>query len=169
MGTRRQARERAVQFLFQHDHNPPEDLKGALEHFWMHQRPVVIELLEGKSTWGREKELPPPTVDDLAIREFSEPLVCGVLQNLEEIDDRLQFLAANWDLHRMAGVDRNILRLAAYEMMYRVDIPPVVTINEAIDIAKKFSTDESGKFVNGILDEMAAQLSRPRRTAPEIS
>ena len=167
MGTRRQARERAVQFLFQHDHNPPEDLAGALEHFWVHQRPAVIEVIEGKSTWGEEKELPPPTVDDVAIREFAEPLVRGVLEHREEIDARLRKLAANWDLHRMAGVDRNILRLATFEMMHREDIPPVVAINEAVDIAKRFSTDDSGKFVNGILDKLAAQLDRPARTATE--
>ena len=164
MGTRRQARERAVQFLFQNDHNPPEDLDGALDHFWIHQRPLVIELLEGKTNWGEEKEFPPLTEDDLAIRKFAEPLVRGVLENIEQIDARIQNLAANWDLCRMAAVDRTILRLAAYEMIHREDIPPVVAINEAVDIAKKFSTDESGKFVNGILDNMAAQLKRPRRS-----
>tara|TARA_Y100001968_G_scaffold150998_2_gene138166 strand:+ start:1525 stop:2103 length:579 start_codon:yes stop_codon:yes gene_type:complete len=164
MGTRRQARERAVQFLFQNDHNPPEDLGETLDHFWRYQRPLVIELLEGKTNWGQEKELPPPTDDDLAIRDFAEPLVLGVLENIKEIDNRIQDLAANWDLSRMAGVDRSILRLAAYEMLYRDDIPPVVAINEAVDIAKKFSTDESGKFVNGILDNMAARLSRPRHS-----
>ena len=67
----------------------------------------------------------------------------------------------------MAGVDRNILRLATFEMMHREDIPPVVAINEAVDIAKRFSTDDSGKFVNGILDKLAAQLDRPARTATE--
>ena len=67
----------------------------------------------------------------------------------------------------MAGVDRNILRLAVYEMLHREDIPPVVSINEAVDIAKKFSTDDSGKFVNGILDKVISQLDRPARTATE--
>ena len=103
----------------------------------------------------------------MAIREFAEPLVRGVLEHREVIDERLQKLAANWDLHRMAGVDRNILRLAAFEMMHREDIPPVVAINEAVDIAKRFSTDESGRFVNGILDKLAAQLDRPARTVTE--
>ena len=128
MGTRRQARERAIQFLFQHDLNPPEDLDSVLEHFWMHQRPAVIELLEGKSTWGEPKELPPPTVEDLAIQQFAEPLVRGVIENRDAIDHELANLAANWDLHRMAVVDRNILRLAVFEMLHREDIPPVVTI-----------------------------------------
>ena len=67
----------------------------------------------------------------------------------------------------MAGVDRNILRLAVYEMLHREDIPPVVSINEAVDIAKKFSTDDSGKFVNGILDKLKSRLDRPERTATE--
>jgi N utilization substance protein B len=67
----------------------------------------------------------------------------------------------------MAAVDRNILRLAVFEMLHREDIPPVVTINEAVDIAKVFSTDESGRFVNGILDKVRAQLDRPARTAKE--
>ena len=109
MGTRRQARERAIQFLFQHDLNPIEDLEAELEHFWLHQRPAVVDVLEGKTNWGEEKELPPPTVDDLAVREFAEPLVRGVLEHREALDAHLTELAANWDLHRMAAVDRNIL------------------------------------------------------------
>ena len=167
MGNRRQARERAIQFLFQHDLNPIEDLEVELEHFWLHQRPAVVDVLEGKTNWGEEKELPPPTVDDMAVREFAEPLVRGVLEQREGLDAHLTELAANWDLHRMAAVDRNILRLAVFEMLHREDIPPVVTINEAVDIAKVFSTDESGRFVNGILDKVRAQLDRPARTAKE--
>ncbi len=68
----------------------------------------------------------------------------------------------NWDFHRIAAVDRNIMRLAIFEMLHREDIPPVVSINEAVDIAKKFSTEDSGKFVNGILDKRAAKFSDPR-------
>jgi N utilization substance protein B len=75
--------------------------------------------------------------------------------------------AANWDLDRMAGVDRNILRLAIYEMLHREDIPPVVSINEAVDLAKKYSTEDSGKFVNGILDNIKSRLDRPAREATE--
>ena len=71
--------------------------------------------------------------------------------------------AKNWELHRIAAVDRNILRLAIYEMLHRDDIPPVVSINEAVDIAKKFSTQDSGKFVNGILDKVKGELMRPAR------
>ena len=72
---------------------------------------------------------------------------------------------ANWDIARIAKVDRNILRLAIYEMLHREDIPPVVSINEAIDIAKKFSTENSGRFVNGILDKVKGKLMRPARTS----
>jgi N utilization substance protein B len=71
----------------------------------------------------------------------------------------------NWSLHRLAAVDRNVLRMAVYEFRYRDDIPPVVTINEAIDIARKFSTSDSGKFVNGILDRIKGELPRPARDA----
>ena len=81
------------------------------------------------------------------------------------IDEHIVKYADNWDLPRIAAVDRNILRLAIYEMLYRDDIPPVVSINEAVDIAKKFSTSESGAFVNGILDRLKAELTRPSRTA----
>ena len=167
MGSRRQARERAVQFLFQIDMNPEEDLESALEHFWLHQRPEVIEMLEGKSSWGEHKELPPPTDGDITIQQFAEPLVRGVLEHRDALDAELSQNAANWDLDRMAGVDRNILRLAIYEMLHREDIPPVVSINEAVDLAKKFSTEDSGKFVNGILDKIKSRLTRPAREATE--
>jgi N utilization substance protein B len=167
MGTRRHARERAVQFLFQHELNPPEDLTAALEHFWMHHRPAVAEVQEGKTNWGVEKELPPPTTDDVAIQQFAEPLVRGVLEHRDALDAELTQNAANWDLDRMAGVDRNILRLAIYEMLHREDIPPVVSINEAVDLAKKYSTEDSGKFVNGILDNIKSRLDRPAREATE--
>ena len=167
MGTRRHARERAIQFLFQHELNPPEDLAAALEHFWMYHRPAVAEVQEGKTNWGEEKELPPPTPDDVAIQQFAEPLVRGVLEHRDALDTELSQNAANWDLDRMAGVDRNILRLAIYEMLHREDIPPVVSINEAVDLAKKYSTEDSGKFVNGILDKIKSRLTRPAREATE--
>jgi len=87
-----------------------------------------------------------------------------VIERRDELDERIRKYAKNWDLKRMATVDRNIMRLAIYEMLYRLDIPPVVSINEAVDIAKRYSTDDSGKFVNGILDQVRAELLRPART-----
>jgi N utilization substance protein B len=163
MGKRREARERAVQFLFQHDLNPPDDLKAALEQFWESQRTAAIAEDKGAATWGQPTELPPPTADEAAVRLFAEPLVAGVLQHRDALDDVIKRHTKNWELHRIAAVDRNILRLAIYEMLHRDDIPPVVSINEAVDIAKKFSTQDSGKFVNGILDKVKGELMRPAR------
>jgi transcription antitermination protein NusB len=163
MGKRREARERAVQFLFQYELNPPEDLGKALAQFWETQRAAAIADEKGSAKWGQTVELPPPTTDEAAVRLFAEPLIQGALQYREEADALIKKHAYNWELHRIAAVDRNILRLAIYEMLHRDDIPPVVSINEAVDIAKKFSTQDSGKFVNGILDKIKGELMRPAR------
>jgi transcription antitermination protein NusB len=167
MGKRREARERAVQFLFQHDLNPPENLQQALSQFWDSQRASALAEEKGAATWGEKPELPPATPDEEALRLFAEPLIRGTLEYRKELDEIISRHAKNWDLHRMAAVDRNILRLAIYEMLHREDIPPVVSINEAVDIAKKFSTQDSGKFVNGILDRIKGELMRPARGAKE--
>jgi N utilization substance protein B len=163
MGKRREARERAVQFLFQHDLNPPEDLPAALEQFWETQRSAAIAGEKGAANWGQPVKLPPPTTEEAAVRLFADPLISGALEHRDEADAIITKHAKNWDLHRIAAVDRNILRLAIYEMLHRDDIPPVVSINEAVDIAKKFSTQDSGKFVNGILDKVKGELMRPAR------
>lgn len=143
--------------------NPPEDLPAALEHFWESQRAAAIAEDKGAATWGEPVELGPPTAEDAATREFADPLIRGTLEHRDEADAIIKKLAKNWELHRIAAVDRNILRLAIYEMLHREDIPPVVSINEAVDIAKKFSTQDSGKFVNGILDKVKGGLMRPSR------
>jgi transcription antitermination protein NusB len=163
MGKRREARERAVQFLFQHELNPAEDLSAALDEFWQSQRAAAIAEEKSAATWGQPVELPPPTSEEAAVRFFADPLIRGTLEHREEADDIIRKHARNWELHRIAAVDRNILRLAIYEMLHRDDIPPVVSINEAVDIAKKFSTQDSGKFVNGILDKVKGELMRPAR------
>ena len=163
MGKRREARERAVQFLFQHDLNPPENLELELAQFWNSQRAAAIEEEKGAAKWGQSTELPPPTVEEAETRLFAEPLIRGVLEHREAIDERIKQHTKNWDFHRIAAVDRNVMRLAIFEMLYRNDIPPVVSINEAVDIAKKFSTQDSGKFVNGILDKVRAEILRPSR------
>ncbi len=165
MGKRREARERAVQFLFQHDLNPPENLGEALDLFWASQRAAAIAVEKGGATWGETVELPPPSADEAAVRLFADPLIRGVVENVATLDQQIQKFAKNWELPRIAVVDRNILRLAIYEMLFRDDIPPIVSINEAVDIAKKFSTDDSGKFVNGILDKIKGELMRPARSA----
>ena len=166
MGKRREARERAVQFLFQHDLNPPSDLELELAQFWNSQRAAAIEdEKSGMAKWGEKTELPPPTVEEAETRLFSEPLIKGVLEHRDAIDERIKTHCKNWDFHRITAVDRNIMRLAIYEMLHREDIPPVVSINEAVDIAKKFSTEDSGKFVNGILDKVRGEILRPARQA----
>lgn len=163
MGKRREARERAVQFLFQHDLNPPANLEEALGQFWDSQRAAAIAEDKGKATWGEKPELPPATPEEESLRVFAEPLIRGALEHREEADALIRKYCKNWDLPRIAAVDRNILRLAIFEMLHRDDIPPVVSINEAVDIAKKFSTQDSGRFVNGILDSVKAELMRPAR------
>jgi transcription antitermination protein NusB len=163
MGKRREARERAVQFLFQHDMNPPDDLEAALNQFWESQRPAAIAGEKGSATWGEKIELPPPSADEAEVRLFADPLIRGALEHRLEADEMIRKHALHWDLHRLAAVDRNVLRLAIFEMLHREDIPPVVSINEAVDIAKKFSTQDSGKFVNGLLDKVKGELMRPAR------
>ncbi len=103
------------------------------------------------------------------IRDFALPLVEGVLRHQVETDERITRYTENYELGRLAVVDRNILRLAIYEMLHRPDIPPVVSINEAIEIAKRFGTEESSRFVNGILDRVKLDLTRPLRTAEAAS
>lgn len=163
MGMRRDARERAVQFLFQYDLNRSEDLDQALNHFWESQRSAALADEKSEAKWGEKVEVPPQTTGEAAARLFADPLIRGTLERQDELDTHIKKYAKNWDLRRMAVVDRNVLRLAIYEMLYREDIPPVVSINEAVDIAKKFSTEDSGKFVNGILDKVKGDLMRPAR------
>ena len=114
---------------------------------------------------GKPLNYPLPSTEDNQVRLFGDPLIRGVLDHLKEIDETISEQVKNWDMERIAKVDRNILRLAIHEMLHRDDIPPVVSINEAIDIAKKFSTEKSGRFVNGILDKVKANLMRPSRTS----
>jgi len=163
MGKRREARERAVQFLFQHDLSPPDDLERAMNEFWDTQRAAAIAEDKGKANWGERPELPPPTAEEAETRLFAEPLIRGTIEHRDAIDEHIKKHVKNWDFSRIAAVDRNILRLAIFEMLHREDIPPVVSINEAVDIAKKFSTEDSGKFVNGILDKIKGELMRPAR------
>src|SRR5262245_25306039 len=108
MGKRREARERAVQFLFQHDLNPPEDLDQALDQFWESQRAAAIAEEKGKATWGEKLELPPPDADELAVRLFADPLIRGAIEHRTEADELIRKYSKNWDLPRIAAVDRNI-------------------------------------------------------------
>jgi N utilization substance protein B len=139
MGKRRDGREAAVQYLYHHDLNSGENA-GTPEDFW--------ELRPAKPN----------------VREFAMQLIAGVQEHAVEIDRRISRYAENYQLGRMLAVDRNILRLAIYEMNFAKDVPPVVAINEAIEIAKKFGADESSRFINGILDRAKQDVARPLRT-----
>jgi N utilization substance protein B len=141
MGLRRDGREAAIQFLYQFDAHKPANIDEALAGFWKQ------------------------TDEPQNVRDFATDLLRGAIEKLPDVDAKIRTLADNWDFERLAVVDRNILRLAVYEMLFRPEIPPVVSINEAIEIAKKFSTAESGKFVNGLLDRVKKELLRPARQA----
>lgn len=95
---------------------------------------------------------------DRELREFSMRLIQGTHANQAEVDQVLVAVTRNWDLRRMAAIDRNVLRMAIFELMHCPDIPPKVTINEAIELGKRFSTGNSGSFINGILDRVRIDL-----------
>lgn len=142
MGNRRIARELAVQTLYAID-----STSGDLEHAVAHMR-------DWATTPGDEGELETANEDLLA---FAEMLIRGVTEHLEAIDTLLGESSTNWKVARMALVDRNVLRLATYELCHLRDIPPKVTMNEAIEIAKRFGAGDSSSFINGILDRIASQ------------
>jgi N utilization substance protein B len=130
---RTRARELALQFLFQVDFQGPA-YRPELE-------PFLDEALAGK-VGGEEA------------RAYAIRLVDGVLRHQAALDDLLRGAARNWDLERMAGADRNALRLGCYELLHEKDVPMKVAINEAIELGKRFSTEASGAFINGILDRI---------------
>ncbi len=138
---RRQAREWAVQFLFQTEFNP-DDLEQALDDFWS------------------DEEKKPSERD----RAYVDEVVHGVIEKRREIDRTLSKYTKNWDVDRLGVLDRTVMRVAVYEMLFRGDIPPVVSINEAVEIAKAYSGKASGRFVNGVLDRIQKELDRPART-----
>jgi N utilization substance protein B len=164
MGIRHEAREWALQFLFQSEFNRAESLDEGFKLFWQHQD------AEAPPPPAAGKEAPAPS--DSAVRDartrakargFAEELARGVIAHHAAIDPLISKHAENWEIDRMGTVDRNAMRIAVYEMLYRDDIPPVVSINEAVDLAKAFSSIESGKFVNGILDRIRKGIDRPAR------
>jgi N utilization substance protein B len=138
MGDRRQSRELALQALFFLDMNSSNDVAADVEAFCLEN----------------ETDLTP------TVRPFFMDLVQGVIAAMDKIDPMLETYSKNWKVSRMPVVDRNIMRIAAFELLERPDIPPSVTINEAVDIAKKYSTRESGSFVNGILDRIRLSIGR---------
>ncbi len=103
--------------------------------------------------------------EEASVKDFALNLVNNVSQKLKILDEQISKFATNWQLDRMATVDRNILRLAAYELLFKEDIPPKVAINEAVELAKKYGDLESGKFVNGVLDKIN-KTKNPALKAP---
>ena len=142
---RRKAREYALQFLYRIDffggpgeetgrYTKPGELKGELLSFW-------------NEAGDAEQD----------VKLFAEDIITGTIMHLEEIDSAIERIAEKWTLSRIASIDRNILRFAVYELLFRKDIPGAVTINEALEIAKKYSTAESASFINGLLDRIARE------------
>jgi len=100
--------------------------------------------------------------DDRETRAFAQRLVGGVREHWGELDETIRDVAQNWDIGRMAVIDRNVLRLATFELLFCRDIPPKVAINEAIELGKRYSTANSGAFINGILDRIKSQSEAAR-------
>ncbi len=138
---RRENRVAAMQFLYMRDVNKGGQISEALEAFF--------------STKENAREF----------YVFAEELIAGVESRIDEIDEVIEKSATNWSTDRIAKVDLAILRLAIFELLFRDDIPPVVSINEAIDLAKEFSSAEARRFVNGVLDNVKGTLKRPLRAA----
>ncbi len=131
----------AAQFLYQREVGVPGvALEEALQKFW--------ELTEAEAK----------------AKEFAEGRIRAVVSRQSEVDAELQKLVTNWEPGRLAPVDRAILRLALWEMKFAEDVPPIAALNEAIEVAKALSTEESGRFVNGVLDKARGSLGRPERT-----
>lgn len=138
MRKRTRAREFGLQILYQIDITG-DDCNAALDSFWQSRSQEDV---------------------DAELKDFTSTLVKGVSDNLEAIDLKISQYAANWHLKRMPVVDRNILRLSCYELLFRQDIPAKVSINEAVELAKKFSGLDSGKFVNAILDKIKLEQGK---------
>lgn len=135
--SRRLARETALQVLFQRD---------------LTKEPLITA--QEVQRWAEEFEVPQPS------RPFAQQLVDGTIEHLSEIDEKIASFAQDWSINRMANVDRNVMRLATYELLFCSDIPGRVSLNEAIELAKRYGGEESAKFVNGILDRFVDSVMK---------
>jgi transcription antitermination factor NusB len=140
MRKRTRARELSLQLLYQVDIRR-DDIDSLIDDFWSNQIHNSEEL-------------------EQQIKDFATRLAKGTIENIKSIDAVIVSYTQNWQLERMAAIDRNIMRMACYELLYLDDIPPKVSINEAVDLAKKYGDTESGKFVNGILDKINKKEKR---------
>ena len=146
MRKRTRSREFALQILYQFDLNQ-QDIQTIFEDFWKDRSDLLLS--------SQEKLVIEEDKKDPDVRSYTESLVNGTLDKLEDIDKIIERFAENWEIKRMAYVDRNILRLSTYELCYFEDIPVKVAINEAVELAKRYGEPDSSKFVNGILDKIA--------------
>ncbi len=146
MGQRRQSREIALQMLYQMEMTglPPSEV---FELFYQ---------LASDNHNDEEREIP------LQVRPFAERLITGVYAHRDQVDKMIVEASENWRLERMSIIDRNILRIAVFEMLYCLEIPPKVSINEAIDLGKTFGNPDSGAFINGILDHLLPEANKFR-------
>jgi N utilization substance protein B len=135
LGKRRRSREFALQVLYQLEITKQDALEA------------MVQLRENFS---------PEEGED----EFTKRIVLGVMEHRQEIDRLIEERSENWRLERMTIIDRNILRIAIFELLYCSEIPPKVTLNEAIDLGKRYGSDESGSFINGILDRIQNEVIR---------
>ena len=145
MNRRTRGREIALQVLYQMDQNP------------------------GLDPAERRRFIERRLRNDRRLCEFSESLIDGVKEHQAKLDEVISAVAENWRIERMAAIDRNILRLGAYEMLHRPDVPRKVAINEALELAKRYSTAQSSRFVNGILDRLHAAEPAPPTEPPPPS
>lgn len=143
---RSRGREYALQVLYEIDVSG-KDAEVALRDYWKH-----FQTSENRASG------PPP---DSATREFTQTLVMGVITRRDELDAMVEKSSINWRLDRMPRVDRNVLRLACFELAHVPGTPRKVVINEAIELGKRYGTEESGAFINGILDKVATDLGGP--------
>lgn len=150
MGKRRTAREMALQMLFQHELGRSE-LRDVLKSY---EPADVVGEGEGAGLEGRDLE---------SARSYAETLAGGVVSHRDEIDALIRGQATNWRLERMPVVDRTILRIAIYELLREPDVPQVVIVDEAIELAKRYGSEQSGAFVNGVLDGLLHTRKFPGR------
>lgn len=139
MGRRRRARECALQVLFELEFNATDDPGAVLRDFWAHRQALPES------------------------REYADWLVRTISEHKKDIDDMIQSVSRNWRLDRMGAIDRNILRIAAAELLHEPTLTPAIVINEAVEIAKRYGGEESADFVNGVLDAVSRKVSASPR------
>ncbi len=162
MVTRRQAREWAVMLLCECDQNPPERLEDAIAAFWVQLAEIEKDRAEAneygvKNVFGSHNAKHLASLEEM--KGFAEERVRGVLKAREALDAELDPFLQQWPMYRLGTVERNVLRLGAWELSRCPEIPAPIAINEAVDLAKFFSETQSGKFVNGVLDRFAKSLA----------